>query len=49
MKTPHSSILVYMYPRGSRRKVTTAGYKEKVEKWDSDPDSDSSDVDDLAV
>lgn len=32
-----------------REKLTKAGYKQKVEKWDSDSDSDSSDEEDLAV
>ena len=32
-----------------KEKLTKAGYKEKVEKWDSDSDSDSSDEEDLAV
>ena len=32
-----------------KEKLTKAGYKQKVEKWDSDSDSDSSDEEDLAV
>ena len=32
-----------------KEKLTKAGYKEKVEKWDSDSDSDSSDEEDLPV
>ena len=32
-----------------KEKLTNAGYKQKVEKWDSDSDSDSSDEEDLAV
>ena len=32
-----------------REKLTKAGYKQKVEEWDSDSDSDSSDEEDLAV
>ena len=32
-----------------REKLTSASYKQKVEKWDSDSDSDISDEEDLAV
>ena len=32
-----------------KEKLTKAGYKEKVEKWDSGSDSDSSDEEDLPV
>ena len=32
-----------------REKLTSAGYKQKVEKWDTDSDSDTSDVEDLEV
>ena len=32
-----------------REKLTSAGYKQKVEKWDMDSDSDTYDVEDLAV
>ena len=32
-----------------QRKVQQAGYKQEVEKWDTDSDSDSSNAKDLAV
>ena len=32
-----------------QRKVQQAGYKQAVEKWDTDSDSDSSDDEDLAM
>ena len=32
-----------------RAKLPTASYKQKVEKWDSDSDSDESDEEDLKV
>ena len=31
-----------------KRKLQAAGYKQAVEKWDSDSDSDESDDEDLA-
>jgi hypothetical protein len=34
-------------PQG--QKLQTAGYKQAVEKWDTDSDSDSSDEEDLKM
>ena len=35
--------------RAAAAKMQSAGYKPKVEKWDSDSDSDETDEEDLAV
>ena len=41
-----------LLPRGAphlKGKLQTAGYKQAVEKWDTDSDSDSSDEEDLKM
>ena len=45
-----SDKLVYCHEAlHMKEKLTKAGYKQKVEKWDSDSDSDTSDEEDLAI